>query len=283
MILPVLTEQTASAYWAFDEPRYLGHRVFSELAGRESWTGLFALSIFGRRLPPEQCALLDDAAGALTLADPRIWPLKLTRIVGSYGGFLSALSAGILMENGARIGPWACIDAANVLLQLHAELDGHQGEPARVREVLATYRREHRFVWGFGTPYRGRDERVLAFRECVQRRGRAHLPYYRTMAAVAIAMKEATNAEPNIGGVLAAVLLDMGLAPTEICTMVVALVQHMFFAHASESARNPNLELRELPPEYVSYGGAEPRVSPRARVARNAGSTDSQRSATSVA
>ena len=34
MTLPALTEQTSTAYWAFDEPRYLGHRVFSELAGR---------------------------------------------------------------------------------------------------------------------------------------------------------------------------------------------------------------------------------------------------------
>ena len=281
MSLPPLTEPTRSAYWAFDEPRYFGHRVFSELAGRESWTGLMAMSIFGHRLSPELCGVLDDAVGVLTLADPRIWPLKLTRVVGTYGSMLPALSAGILMENEARIGPWACVDAANVLRALHAELDGKQDDPEQVREVLAKYRREHRFVWGFGTPYRGRDERVLAFRQCMQRRGRSELPYYRTLAAIAVAMKEATNAEPNIGGVLASVLLDMGLEPKEIGAMVVALAQHMFFAQAIESSRTPNLTLRELPPAYVSYAGRTPRTSPRARAARAPG--QEQQSATASA
>jgi hypothetical protein len=269
MTLPQLTERTRSAYWAFDEPRYFGHRVFTELAGKESWTSLLALSIFGHRLSPELCGVLDDAAGVLTLADPRIWPLKLTRVIGAYGGFLSALCAGTLMENEARIGPWACVDAAKVLGILHTELAGSE-DPARAREVVAAYRKKHGFVWGFGTPYRGRDERVLAFRGCLERRGRAEQPYYKTMLAVAGAMKEATNAEPNIGGVLAAVLLDMGLAPQEIGPMVVALAQHMFFAQAIESARQPNLALRELPTEYVTYSGQAARSSPRARAAKNA-------------
>jgi hypothetical protein len=131
-----LVESTRSAYWAFDEPRYFGHRAFTELTGQESWTSLLALSVFGRKLSPELCAVLDDAAGALTLADPRIWPLKLTRVVGAYGAFIPALSAGVLMENGARIGPWACVEASKTLLILHAELAGEQDNPERVREGL---------------------------------------------------------------------------------------------------------------------------------------------------
>lgn len=230
-----------------------------------------ALSILGRRLSPELCGVLDDAVGVMTLADPRIWPLKLTRVVGSYGGFLAALSAGTLAENEARIGPWACVDASKVLCALHAELDGRQDDLPYVREVLAAYRKKHRFVWGFGTPYRGRDERVIAFRRCMERRGRQRLPYYRTMEVVAVAMKEATKAEPNIGGVLSSALLDMGLEPEQVGTMVVALAQHMFFAQAIESCRNPNLELRELPPEYILYSGREPRVSPRAEASSRSG------------
>jgi hypothetical protein len=262
-----LTERTRTAYWAFDEPRYFGYRVFEELAGQESWTSLMALSILGRRLPPELCGVLDDAVGVMTLADPRIWPLKLTRVVGSYGGMLAALSAGILAENEAHIGPWACVDASKVLCALHTELDGQQDDAEHVRSVLANFRKEHRFVWGFGTPYRGRDERVIAFRKCVERRGRSHLPYYRTIGALAVAMKEATKAEPNIGGVLSAVLLDLGLTPSEVGAMVVALAQHMFFAQAIESAKAANRELQELPPDYVHYRGREARTSPRAAAA----------------
>jgi hypothetical protein len=214
--------------------------------------------------------VLDDAAGALTLADPRIWPLKLARVVGSYGAFIPALSAGVLMENGARIGPWACVEASKTLGILHAELAGKQDDPERVREVVAAYRKTHGFVWGFGTPYRGKDERVVTFNASMQRRKRDQLPYYRTMLAVTVAMKEATKAEPNIGGVLASALLDMGLAASEVGAMVVALVQHMFLAHSIESANAPNLSLRELPPERVSYAGPPARTSPRARLAEHA-------------
>jgi hypothetical protein len=267
--LPPLTERTRSAHWAFEEPRYFGHRVFTELAGRESWTSMMALSIFGRRLSPELCGVLDDAVGVLTLADPRIWPLKVTRIVGTYGSMLPALCAGMLMEHEARIGPWACVGAAEALCKLHTELAGNL-DPAHVCEVVAAYRKTHRFVSGFGTPFRDRDERVVAFRECLERRGRTELPYFRTLQAISIAIKDTANAQLNIGGVLAALLLDMGLAPPEIGAMVVALAQHMFFAQAIESAREPNLVLRNLPAEYVTYCGTGPRSSPRARTANGA-------------
>jgi hypothetical protein len=265
--LKPLFEHTRAAYWAFDEPRYFGHRAFSELTGSESWTSFMVLSIFGHKLPPASLGVIDDAVGALTLADPRIWPLKLTRVLGSYGNFLPALSGGILMLNGARIGPWACVDASKTLVTLHRELAGREEDPQCVREVVAAYRKQYRFVWGFGTPYRGKDERVLAFQQCMQKRGRDQLPYFRTMSAVAVAMKEATNAEPNIGGVMSAALLDLGLEPEGVCAMVTALVQHMFFAHAIESANAPNLELRELPLERVTYNGRNERVSPRQRAA----------------
>lgn len=108
-----------------------------------------ALSLFGRRLSPELCGVLDDTVGVLTLR------------------------------------------------ALHTEIAGAEGEPTRVREVLAQYRKQHRFVWGFGTPNRGRDERVIAFRACMERRARTHLPYYRTMTAVAAAMKETSHQSPR--------------------------------------------------------------------------------------
>lgn len=266
MSLPRLEESTRSAHWGWDEHRYFGYRVFAELTGRESLAGLMALSIVGARLPPDAVALLDDAAAALTLADPRIWPLKLTRVVGSYGHMVPALSAGLLMEDEARIGPWAFLEAAKVLLELHAAL-GEGATSERTREVVDSYLRRHQFVWGFGTPFRARDERLVAFRPCVERRGRSHLPYWKTMNAVADAVRGARKAEPNIGVALAAVLLDMGLTPNQIGALVVSLMQHMFFAHAVDGVSAKNTVLREIPSAYVKYEGQPPRVSPRAHAA----------------
>ena len=266
MSLPRLEESTRSAHWGWQEHRYFGYRVFAELTGRESLAGLMALSIVGTRLPADGVALLDDAAAALTLADPRIWPLKLTRVIGSYGHMVPALSAGLLMEDEARIGPWAFLEAAKVLLELHAAL-GEGASAERTREVVAGYLGRHRFVWGFGTPFRSRDERLVAFRPCVERRGRAHLPYWKTMNAVADAVRSACKAESNIGVALAAVLLDLGLNPDQIGALVVSLMQHMFFAHAVDGVSAKNTVLREIPAAYVKYEGVPPRVSPRALAA----------------
>jgi hypothetical protein len=262
----VLDERTRSAHWGWDEHRYFGFRVFEELTGHESLAGLLALSITGRRLPADSSALLDDAAAALTLADPRIWPLKLTRVVGAYGHLVPALCAGMLMEDEARIGPWAFLEAAKVLLELHETLGGVADDEARTRAAVDAYLKEHGFVWGFGTPFRSRDERLVAFRPCVARRGRDHLPYWKTMNAVAEAVRTSRRAEPNIGVALAAVLLDMGLTPNQIGALVVSLMQHMFFAHAVDGVEAKSV-LREVPEAYVTYRGRPPRVSPRAQEA----------------
>jgi hypothetical protein len=264
MSLPELTIRTRSAHWGWDEHRYFGLRVFEELTGNESMTGLMALSIIGRRLPADCCGVLDDAAAALTLADPRIWPLKLTRVVAAYQSPIPALCAGMLLENEARIGPWAFLEASRVLLELHTAIAEAAGD---VDGVVNAYLTQHSFVWGFGTPFRGRDERLVAFRRSMQKRGRDVLPYWRTMETVAAAVTQAKKAEPNMGIAVAAALLDMGLEPQEILLLVVALMQHMFFAHALDGTRSDAVALRELPVDYVKYDGRPPRLSPRAKQA----------------
>lgn len=264
MTLPELTQKTRSAHWGWDEHRYFGHRVFAELAGQASFSGLLALSILGRPLPPECVEVLDDIAGVVTLADPRIWPLKLTRLVATYGAAIPAVAAGLLMEEGARIGPSTTVHATRALAGFHDAVASEVDEPARVRSVVESYLATHRFVWGFGTPFRSRDERLVAFKACMQRRGRDRLPHWRTMEAVADAVRSLRRAEPNMGIALAAAFLDMGLDAREVGALVTALMQHMFFAHAVEESNAPSSVLRELPAAYVDFVGREPRSSPRA-------------------
>jgi hypothetical protein len=268
MSVPELTQTTRTAHWGWDEHRYFGHRVFGELAGKASFTSLLALSIVGRPLPADCIAVLDDIAGVVTLADPRIWPLKLTRVLASYGSVIPAVAAGLLMEDGARIGPSTTVYAAQALRAFHSEIGDRADDVDLVQSVVNRYLETHPFVWGFGTPFRSRDERLVAFDECMRGRGRDTLPHFRTMHAVAQAVRAARRAEPNMGIGLAAVLLDMGLTPEQIGGLVTALMQHMFFGHAVEEAASPNGPLRELPPAYVAFAGREPRTSPRAAEAR---------------
>lgn len=270
MTLPSLIQKTRSGHWGWDEHHYFGHRVFEELTGNQSLTGIVALSVLRRSLPAEDIAVLDDMAGVVTLADPRIWPLKLTRLVASYGAAIPAVAAGLLMEEGARIGPSTGVGAAQLLLEFHERIGGRVDDPAHVRAVVGAYLADHSFVWGFGTPYRTRDERFIAFRECLRRRGRDQRPYFRTMEAVAEVVRAERNAEPNIGAAVAAMALDMGLAPAEVGALSAIMMQHMFFGHAVEEASAPSALLAKLPDAYVRYRGRKPRTSPRAASAEAA-------------
>jgi hypothetical protein len=256
-------EPTRVAHWGYDEHRYFGHRVFEELTGRETLTSLTGLSVLGRRLSSECCAVIDEVTCVVTLADPRIWPLKLTRVIASYGAALPAAAAGLLVEEGARIGPWAGVQAAKLLVALREALGERAADVSFVREVVHRYLAEHHYVWGFGTPFRERDERLVAYRGCMRRRGRDTLPYWTTMEAITPVVREARQVEPNISAAFAATFLDMGLEPYQIGALASSIMHHMFVANALEGAARPG-PLRQLPDECVRYLGRAPRSSPRA-------------------
>jgi len=263
MSLPELTHETRTAHWGWHEHRYFGHRVFEELAGRETLTGLTVLSVLGRRLTSDACAVVDDVACTLTLADPRIWPLKLTRLISAYGSTLPAAAAGLLSEEDARIGPWTGAKSAEVLLAFDAAIGSGVDEADVVRGVVKAYLDDHRFVWGFGTPFRGEDERLVAFRTCIQRRGRESLRFWRLMDVVSSVVREVRGTEPNMGIAVAAAFLDLGLTTHQVGSLSSALMQHMFLAHAVEGSAQ-GASLRELPATYVDFIGQAPRSSPRA-------------------
>jgi hypothetical protein len=258
---------TNSAHWGWDEHCYFGQRVFGELASRESLTGLTALSVLGRRFSAEQCAVLDDAAVCLTLADPRIWPLKLTRVIAAHGGMTAGAAAGLLILEDARIGPWTCAKAAELLVEFHLQLVGTAFDGEAVGTVVRAYLDKHQFVWGFGTPFRKRDERLVAFWSCLERRGRRRLPFMRTLDAIAAVVVPARQTEPNMGMAIAAAFLDLGVDVHEVGPLSTALMQHMLFAHAVEGARQAPPTLQRLPDRCIDYIGREARESPRARAA----------------
>lgn len=250
---------TRCAHWGWDEHQYFGYRVFGELLGSESLTGLTALSVLGRRLDGDALALLDDAAVALTLADPRIWPLKLSRTLASYGGSIAGAAGGLVVQGDSRIGPWTVQKAAELLAAWHARLcGGHETPEAVVRDYL----RSHRFVWGFGTPFRPKDERLVAFERRVEVRGRDQLGFWKLFRSASEVVQLLRATPPNMGMGVAAALLDLGVRPSETGTLATALMFHMFVANAMEGASAPSDTLRQLPDGSISYKGRAPRSSP---------------------
>lgn len=257
---------TKCAHWGRDDHRYFGFSVFEELAGHESMTGLTALSVLGRRLPKECCDILDDIACIATLADPRIWPLKVTRLVASYGSVMPAVAAGEAMLQGALVSPWMATDAALTLQELYTEVSGRCSEMPLVRQALNACFQRRAVVSGFGMPCRNADERLVALGTCVRRRNRDRLPYWRLLSAIIEVVRPLRRLPPNIGLGIAAAMLDMGISSEEIGPLTSALFQHMFVANAIEGTQASQSQLRQLSSAHVCYSGTPPRMSSRAQV-----------------
>lgn len=255
---------TRCAHWGWYDHRYFGHAVFEELAGRTSVTGLFALSVLGRRLPDDCLDMLDDIACVCTLADARIWPLKMSRVVAAYGSTMPAVAAGCLILQSARIGPWKTEDAAAVLSELHDHIGQRVEDEKSVDRALDAFFTKNAVISGFGAPFHDHDERLLALRHRIHERGRDQLPHWQSMEAVANRVRVTRRLHPNLGLGLAAALLDMGIAVAEVGPLCTILCQHMFFANAVEGARQSPPVLQTIPTSSVRYVGRSGRLSPKA-------------------
>jgi hypothetical protein len=209
---PPLTTRVGHADWG--DNRYCGFSVGAELAGTETIAGLIALATTGRRLAPEERAVLDDIAVAMTVAD--------------------ALRS----------------EAPELTV-------------AALREPLDRRFREGVRLIGFGVPFRPEDERVRMLRECLVRRGRTGLPYWRTLEAASGAARVLRNLEPNIGLAVAAACLDLGFTPRQISLVCVALGQTDYVANAVEGGEQRPAVLRRLPDAAIEYVGKANRTSPR--------------------
>jgi hypothetical protein len=260
--MPEMTTRIGHAEWG--DNRFCGHSVARDLAGREGYVGLLALSIAGRRLAPDERALLDDLSVVISTADPRIWPLKLVRVTAAFGGCLSAVAAATLLLEGALIGPHVTGQAAELLLAVSAALASSDDTDAvlerECRRLLAPGRR----LAGLGVPFRPEDERLTMLSERVEARGRAGLPYWTLFVRVRRAFRRIKKLETNIGLGAAAVCHDIGFNPRQTAILLVALGQNDFWSNAVEGAAQAPALLRRLPPTHLRYVGRAPRLSPRA-------------------
>ncbi|MGC4122328.1 MAG: citrate/2-methylcitrate synthase [Myxococcales bacterium] len=241
-----------------------GRSVRQEVAGRLSLTGLVVLSVTGRIATPTACELLDDYASSFHATDTRVWPLKVGRIVASFGSCAAGFCAGQLALASERIGPLIVGDSARLLRDLRQRLGAREADDEAVeREVAALLSKGERLP-GFGAPFRPEDERLVALRECMHRRGRDALGYWALAERAAAAARRLRGLEPNIvlhGG---AMVLEAGLAPEEAGDVILGLVASLLLGASREGARLREAPLRELPAEAVQYAGPAPRRSPRA-------------------
>lgn len=247
---------------------FCGESVRTTLAGQTGWAGLISLAVGSRLLSADDAAVLEDAAVCTLAADPRIWPLKVTRLVSSYGGTLAGFCAGHLLLEEAIMGPWPTGMAAAFLVEVASALgDGIEDDEATRQFVLAQLA-SGRKLSGFGVPFRPKDERVAALEECLVRRERANGKFWKLSKRLDAIMTAEKKVHGNQSLALAAVFLDLGFDPSHVSVLTTALLDLCFYANAVEEARLQSPSLRCVPAVYVEYVGREPRVSPRAEAKR---------------
>gem|GEM_PF-2961987 len=279
--------------WAdYGDFEHFGRRLYRSFDG----TGFLALVVYGvtgTMLGPEEAATLDEIALCMHVPEPRVWPLKLARVAASHGDFATGLVAGCAVAGSHAIGARTVEDAANLLVELAVACDAADGAAAAgaardgggsveavAREggargaggddVLVALLRSGRDLRSLGFQGRPVDERVVAMRARLERRGRTSLRYWRLVTRLWEAAAKEKRGGANAFGASAAALLDLGLSPAVAGAVVAVMFQSSFVAHAFEGEMLQSRALVRLPREAMRYVGPPARVSPRAAALRQA-------------
>ncbi len=246
---------------------FAGFEVFRELLGKESLVGLFALSVGMPQLSKDDEEMLNDLATVNMLCDPRIWPVKLSRLASSYGSALHGFSAGNLMHANSFIGAGSCQRGAELLMELMDAIggpDNFENKQKIETQIQIIISRER---WpGFGVPFRVTDERMDALKKHMDDKKWNKKPYWTLLLMIEEYLLRTQNCGVNILGGVYAVMLDMGFTPKQCGWMLVMIIQANFSGAVFEGAQQKSEALQELPLQCVSYQGIPKRQSPRAKL-----------------
>src|SRR5690606_13645313 len=102
---------------------------------------------------------LDEVVACLNATDPRIWPMKIAWLVGSYKSPVAALTACQAYLERAWVGFSPTRDNARAWATLDAELGLEIDDRALLRWIETRWTDEERTP-GFSVPLRPKDERV---------------------------------------------------------------------------------------------------------------------------
>ncbi len=231
--------------------------MFAELLGHTSVGQLLTCDVVGRMVDPDEERLIDDIMTAMSSADPRLWPFKLTRLGAAHGSAALGVAITLIASQGAIFGAKRFRDIAEALVDLRQRAEHGLGDD----ELEAILRQG---TVGFGILYGKHDARFDALvNQLAKRTIRSDAHMQIAMRAVAVA-RGRMNLEPHVFVAIAAVCLDLGMTPFQIGTFGMLPLFHDALANAAEGAEQQPALLRCIDLHQVQYDGREPRSSPRA-------------------
>jgi hypothetical protein len=247
--------ETRVGHTGAQELRFRGHRVFADLLGRTSAMQMLVCGVTGRILDQDDMLVVDDILTAMSSADPRLWPFKITRLAAAHGSAALAMGATFVASQGSIFGVNRFEQIANVLIDLRSR--------ALTDEQLVGVLKQG--TVGFGILYGRYDARFDALAGQAVKRGRDKRPFM-ALAQQAVRLARAElNTEPHVFVAIAALCLDMGMSASEVGILGMLPLFHDALPNAAEGAEQHPASLRELPSVAVKYVGRAPRVSDNAR------------------
>jgi hypothetical protein len=245
---------TRVAHTGADELRFHGHKVFAELLGRTSLGQMLILGVSGDLLDERRIAVIDDIVTAMSSADPRLWPFKVTRLGASLGNAAYGVGATLVAGEGGMYGSNRLAQTADWLSRTVQRIDVASISDDDIEKLLVDHNA------GFGVLYRSRDER---FEALLRRRGDTgdHTRFCLHAARVA---RERKQSEAHVYLAVAALCLDVGLSVEAISALGIIFLFHDALANAVEGARQAPPLLQCLPQDHVEYRGRSARRSTRA-------------------
>jgi len=246
---------TRVAHSGAKELRFRGHRVLGELLGRTTTTQMLLCGILGRMLDDDDIAVVDDIVTAMSSADPRLWPFKITRLGAAYGHVTFGMGTTFIASEGAIFGATRFREIGEAVIELQRRVQDGLSDAQLLSELRAG-------IVGFGSSYA--DPRFDGLVAQITKRGRHERPFMRVCLRVIKLARTELDVEPHVFWAIVALALDMGMTPHEIGVFSMLILFHDAVGNASEGAEQQPAVLQRLPGDAVKYVGRAPRTSARA-------------------
>jgi hypothetical protein len=247
---------------ADDDNRFCGSAVFGELGDRVVMpSDLVALAIGLPRLDAADREVLRCMTLSTTSPDARVWPLKMARVLASFGNPYAGCFGAQLGNASEHMGPGTASSAAASLAWLAARIDDVT-DRAQVAAAVAAHVAERGRLAGFGVPFRDQDERLLGLHRLLAGHPATRRPMWRLHERIIEVVRAEQGVEPNVVFPITALMLDLGIAPRRAGMFLSLIMGHTFAAHALEASDQDGPYLRRLPDDAIEYRGRAPRPVP---------------------
>jgi len=239
--------------------RFLGHSVYEEWISIVKGPEDPLLRVLGVK---ELNSLNREVFRLLSLcvisSDARVWPLKLTRLLSSWGNPLVGYLGSQLVATSNVMGPGATTNAAKCLQFVNKTIGSCFSTEAIKSAIEEWICKTGMPLAGFGVPFRGIDERRAALLHFVGNGPISKRAYWQLHEKIVLAQ---SPVPPNCILSFAAMLLDAGV-PAERCGFAVTVfMSHVFLAHAIEAATIDGVRLNAWSKEQVKYDGTSARIT----------------------